>query len=185
MVQNVPEVLNNFYPDIYKKSTCQEIQAVIYLQNYSYAWFCEYLENSLRQWTLTENVDPAYVQKLFNVIPLPYIDFKCIQFAYYKKTPRQLIPSLVDTFELKKENLQMNIDFENAIFTLTYDTKQDDTEWNKFYPYISFLKSYIQQIIYPFFHVFIEIKYKRTMADYTETMEELSKKTILEIMKMV
>lgn len=175
-----------FYPDHYKNSTDENIQATIDVCSKILSLFHNELEALLQKWTLSEGVDPLYATKICNYLGVTYVDGKCFHFMKIKKTPlneNNLFQAFQSVFPEFVEVLQMNVLEKNIHFLFDFH-HQDRETFLMFKKYLPFFKTYLPLCVPLGYTVTIECPYQVTIQDLEDsgkTIEELQEYTLQEI----
>ena len=175
-----------FYPDHYKNSKDENIQATIDACSKILSLFHNELEALLQKWTLSEGVDTLYATKICNYLGVTYVDGKCFHFMKIKKTPlntKNLFQAFQTVFPEFAEVLQITVLEKNIHFLFDFHSKTTE-DYMMFKKYIPFFQTYLPLCVPLGYTVTIECPYKVTIQDLEnsgKTIEQLQTYTIQQI----
>ena len=171
-------ILNPLYPSIYKDSTNQEIQAIIYIQNYIVDWIQREIETKLQLWTITEGVSDIYLKKLSQYINWPYVDTSILKMMQQKKIiNRSKISRLIlSTFPIGSYTWSLWESGKSLIFRI--HCNQDETTYQNAFKYRPLIQKILEDHSLANMKIVVNIRYHYTLKDYQIAISPEETKTL-------
>ena len=170
MTINTNDTLIQFYPRHYVENIPIEFVAIRKVLEW---WFeneviLRYHRN-IRQLILVGCVDSMYMNSILRIIHVSYVDSeRQISFIMAKKSILSIdkLHSLIRTYLFPGNTPSIRIDSNNKSMIINFYDFPNLESFHDAEPYFLFLRQYLYRILPPYYNIYINGIYKKTISDF-------------------